>query len=98
MSTISSKPRANGKEQRRVEAEERQIRSKERKEREEKVAGIEAEILRLETRQKELTTLLEDPATYAAGNVVGLNRELAGVTEALEAINREWESFSIQHF
>lgn len=90
----SEKPKNTSKEQRRAEAEERQARSRDKKEHSEKVTKLEADILRMETRQKELTTLLEDPATYAAGNVNDLNRELIGLAESLAALNVEWEALA----
>jgi ATP-binding cassette, subfamily F, member 3 len=93
-SPTEPKPRESSKEQRRREAEERQARSRERKEHQEKVAKLEAEILSLEQRQKELTTQLEDPATYASGNVTQLNRELEGIHSSLESLNREWEQLA----
>jgi len=95
-STNTPKPRNNFREQKRIEAEERQARSRERKTHQEKVARLEAEIMSCETRQKELTVQLEDPATYASANVTHLNRELTGVTESLEALNREWDCLSTQ--
>jgi ATP-binding cassette subfamily F protein 3 len=85
-------PRYKTKEQKRREAEERQARSNARKEYQQRVAVIEAEILRLETRQKELTAALEDPASYSNGTAAKLNRELADVTASLEHLNQEWTS------
>ena len=77
-----------------MEAEERQTRSREKKAHQEKVAGIESDILRHETRLKELTAQLEDPATYTSQNVAELNRELLGLTELLGVANKEWESLA----
>ncbi len=91
----TQKPRNKSKEQKRIEAEERQARSRERKAHQEKLAKIEADILRLETQQKELTARLEDPSTYASGNVTELNRELLDLTESLKLLNRDWESLGI---
>ncbi|MDD2708697.1 MAG: ATP-binding cassette domain-containing protein [Verrucomicrobiae bacterium] len=82
--------RISAKERRRMEAEARQAKARERKAHEEKVAATEAEILRLEERQKELTAQLEDPATYASGNVVTLNREFLEIAGLLERLNGEW--------
>jgi ATP-binding cassette, subfamily F, member 3 len=84
------------KEQKRLEAEERQKRSNERKAHQEKVSKLEADILHLETQQKELTAKLEDPTTYSSGNVTELNRQLAAVTDSLEAVTKEWESLAAQ--
>jgi len=90
----AAKPKNNSKEQKRLEAEERQTRSREKKEHQEKVAKLEADILRLEERQKELTALLEDPVTYQSGNFAELNRELLGLTDSLAQLNREWEALA----
>jgi ATP-binding cassette subfamily F protein 3 len=97
--TIAStqKPRNNSKEQKRFEAEERQARSRERKAHQEKFSTLEADILRLETRQRELVLQLEDPTTYASSNFAELNRELMGLTESLESLNRKWESLATPH-
>jgi ATP-binding cassette, subfamily F, member 3 len=92
-SEIVSKSKKS-KEQKRFEAEERQRRSNERKQHQEKVSKLEAEILHLETQQKELTAKLEDPATYSTGNVSELNRQLAAVTDSLEAVTKEWEALA----
>ena len=58
------------------------------------MSSLEAEILRLETRQKELTASLEDPATYANGTAAKLNRELSDVTRSLEHLNGEWSALA----
>jgi ATP-binding cassette, subfamily F, member 3 len=80
------------KEQKRKEAEERQARSRERQAREATVAKLEAEILRLETRQKELAAELESPATYEKpGHAMVLNRELMEVAEDLKTLGKQWE-------
>ena len=83
------------KEQKRAEAEERQARSRARKEREQRVTSMEAEILRLETRQKELTAAIEDPASYSNGSAAKLNRELADVSKSLGHLNQEWQSLAV---
>jgi ATP-binding cassette subfamily F protein 3 len=80
------------KDQKRKEAEERQARSRERQAKEAAVAKLEADILRLETRQKELATELESPATYEKpGHAMALNRELIEVAEHLKSLGRQWE-------
>jgi ATP-binding cassette subfamily F protein 3 len=80
------------KDQKRKEAEERQARYRERKAHETAVAKLEAEILRLETRQKELTAELENPATYEKpGHAMVLNRELMHVADRLKPLSEEWE-------
>jgi ATP-binding cassette, subfamily F, member 3 len=80
------------KDQKRKEAEERQARSRERQAKEAAVAKLEADILRLETRQKELATELESPATYEKpGHAMALNRELIEVAEHLKSLGKQWE-------
>jgi ATP-binding cassette subfamily F protein 3 len=80
------------KDQKRKEAEERQARSRERKARETAVAKLEAEILRLETRQKDLAAELESPATYEKpGHAMVLNRELMEVADQLKSLGHQWE-------
>lgn len=91
---VSAPKIRKSKEQKRLEAEERQARSQQRKAHQQKLSEIEAEILRHETRLKELTALLEDPATYTSQNIAELNRELLGLTESLETANREWSSLA----
>jgi ATP-binding cassette subfamily F protein 3 len=93
-SVTVQKPRYKTKEQKRFEAEERQARSRARKEHEQRVAALEAEILRLETRQKELTVAIEDPASYSNGSAAKLNRELSDVTSSLEHLNEEWQQLT----
>ncbi len=85
-------PGPKAKDQKRKEAEERQARYRERRTREAAVAKLEAEIMRLETRQKELAAELENPATYEKpGHAMVLNRELIEVTEQLKTLGKEWE-------
>jgi ATP-binding cassette subfamily F protein 3 len=80
------------KEQKRIEAEQRQARSGERKAQQERVAKLEAEILKLEVRQKELAAALEDPEVYRqAGQAMSLNREWSENSARLEHLSREWE-------
>jgi len=86
------KPSFKSREQKRLEAEERQARSRERKAQNEIVQKLEKEILKLETRQKELTTEMERPETYEkSGYAVKLNRELTEITEKLAALSPQWE-------
>ncbi len=80
------------KEEKRAEAEARNAKAKERRDAKAKVDALEAEVLRLETRQKQLTAELEDPAVYDnAGAAFRINRDLAGVTEDLERATADWE-------
>ncbi len=85
-------PAVDRKERRRIEAEQRQTRSRRKREIQERIATLEKEINELETREKELTTELEKPETYAAsGRAVQINRELMEVHDRLKVANTEWE-------
>jgi len=56
------------------------------------VSKLESEILKLETRQKELAIQLENPAAYQqAGNAMRLNREWSENSARLEELSRQWE-------
>jgi ATP-binding cassette subfamily F protein 3 len=80
------------KAQKRLEAEQRQARSGERKAHQRRVAQLEAEIHKLESRQKELTESLENPEVYQQpGEAMRLNREWADNSTRLEQLSREWE-------
>ncbi len=80
------------REKRRAEADARKAASALRREEEKRIQALEAKILALECRQKELTAELEKPESYAAGgNAMELNRELMAVTEDLERANAAWE-------
>ncbi|MGA3181541.1 MAG: ABC-F family ATP-binding cassette domain-containing protein [Verrucomicrobiota bacterium] len=84
--------KADRKEQKRLEAEQRQARSGERRACQERVSKLESEILKLETRQKELAIQLENPAAYQqAGNAMRLNREWSENSARLEELSRQWE-------
>ena len=77
--------KSKNRERKRMEAEERQARHRERKTRETAVAGLEAEIQKLEIRQKELTAELEDPANYKKpGGPMELNREWLEIANRLK--------------
>jgi len=79
--------------QRRAEAEARQAANRERREKEKRVAALEAEIVALETRQRELTEQLENPETYENPSLaMEINRQLEGVGDALEKANSEWST------
>ena len=79
------------KELRRAEAEARKALSAARRALEKRVADLEREIHRLEERQRELTRVLESPGTYEdPALAMETNRELTGVSEALEKANFEW--------
>ncbi len=79
------------REQRRAESALRQAAAKEERERKKRITDLEEKILRLETRQKELTAALEDPASHDDTNrAFQLNRELAGLSDQLDAANEAW--------
>ncbi len=83
--------RETGRERRRREAEERQARSQARKAAETELHRLEAEILGLEARQKELTSALGQPETYQVGGDVGaINRELGQIAARLVELSAEW--------
>jgi ATP-binding cassette subfamily F protein 3 len=76
---------------RRAEAEARKALAAEKRAREQRVTALEKEIHSLEALQSELTTRLEDPATYDSPSLaIETNRQLAGVAETLERLNVEW--------
>jgi ATP-binding cassette subfamily F protein 3 len=80
------------REQKRLEADARQSRFRARQESERSIATIEQRILRLELRQKELTTILEQPEHYAnAVRPAEASRELTSITQELEALSVQWE-------
>jgi ATP-binding cassette subfamily F protein 3 len=88
----ASRPSLDRKEQRRVEAGHRQARSRKKREIQERMTGLEKKIVELESRQKELTTELEKPETYATGGrATQINRELMEVHDRLAGANAEWE-------
>ncbi len=86
------------KDQRRAEAETRQARTKALREQQHKLAKLEAEIAALEKRQQELTTELENPATYEgnSGKPIAINRELTRVVESLASRVAEWEKLATE--
>jgi ATP-binding cassette subfamily F protein 3 len=78
--------------QRKAEAEARQAANRERRQKEQEVKRLEEEIQRLEERQRELTAVLEDPATYDdPSKAMETNRQLSGVSDALDAATAAWE-------
>jgi ATP-binding cassette subfamily F protein 3 len=83
------------KEDRRKQADERVAISKIRNEHRQRLQKVEQEVCYYETRQKELSIELEDPATYqAGGKAMELNRELIAIGESLESLNAEWEQLA----
>ena len=64
-----------------------------KRDKEKRVADLEMQIATLEGRQRDLTTQLEDPASYeAGGNAIAINRELGSVSTDLARLNDEWAS------
>ncbi len=85
------------KDQKRIEAEKRQKRYQATKEIIKQVAGLEKKIEEAEIKEKELETLLADPATY--GNPVKAKTktlEYSEVKESLSRLMEEWEQLSIK--
>ena len=83
------------KEQKRAEAEERQARARVRKEHDSRVSSLEMRIATLESRQKQLTAELEDPATYERGGAaMELNRQLMAIADELARVTAEWEALA----
>jgi len=89
--------KSKSKEQKRNEAEERQARYRERKTHESAVTKLEAEIHKLEARQKELTAELENPANYEKpGGAMALNREWVEIADRLKHLAQQWEQASVK--
>jgi ATP-binding cassette subfamily F protein 3 len=89
---IGGGAKTKNKEQKRIDAEERQTRYRKRKSHQEAVSRLEVEIARLEGRQKELASELEDPATYEKGGAaMQVNREWQENADSLKHLAREWE-------
>jgi ATP-binding cassette subfamily F protein 3 len=80
------------REQKRLEADARQSRFRAKQEFERNLSTIEQRIQELELRQKELTSVLEEPERYE--NTVRpaeASRELTSVTQELDALSVQWE-------
>jgi ATP-binding cassette subfamily F protein 3 len=83
------------KEQKRAEAEVRQAQARIRKEHDARVSSLEMQIATLESKQKQLTADLEDPATYERGGAaMELNRQLLAVADDLARVTAEWEKLA----
>ncbi|MDA1272581.1 MAG: ATP-binding cassette domain-containing protein [Verrucomicrobia bacterium] len=90
--TPDERPGVKSKDQKRLEAEQRQIRYRQRKGLKDTVDRLESEIAKLEKRQQELTTQLEDPVTYETpGLPVKINREVSEIQDRLEEVTADWE-------
>ncbi|MBV8378138.1 MAG: ATP-binding cassette domain-containing protein [Verrucomicrobia bacterium] len=80
------------REQKRLEADARQERSRARQEIERDLSTVEKRILELELRQKELTSVLEQPDLSRNSLLPAkAGRELKSVTQELEALCVQWE-------
>jgi ATP-binding cassette subfamily F protein 3 len=96
-SVPSSGAKSKNKDQKRIEAEARQARSHERKTHESAVRKLEAEIQKLEARQKELTLELENPASYEKpGGAMELNREWMEHASRLKLLAQQWEQAALK--
>ena len=79
------------RERRKADAELKQTSTRERRAREKDLGRLEATILRLETKQRELAMQLEHPDLYdVAARPLALHRELSAVTLELEMANAAW--------
>ena len=81
-----------GREQKRLEADARQKRSEVKQELQQELTTLEEKILRLELRQKELTSFLEQPdRSENSVRPAQVGRELASVTQELKTLSLRWE-------
>lgn len=81
------------KAQKRLEAETRNAAAKKRREKEKRLHDLETKIAALESKQKELAVVLEDPTIYApGGRATAINRELSSVADDLTRLTAEWET------
>jgi len=80
------------RDEKRAESEAKQVRGRLRKPLLDRVQSLESEVLRLETEERLLTSKLEDPATYDnPALALQINRDLTGVSDALERTTDGWE-------
>ena len=80
------------REQKRLEADARQSRFRAKQEFERNLSTIEQRIEELELRQKELTSVLEEPERYENSvRPAEASRELTSVTQELDALSVQWE-------
>lgn len=95
-SPASGTPAGGGKaatrEERRRRAEEIRDRGRLRRELEGRVQEAETRIHALESRQAELTAIMEDPETYVdSARAMALSEELKSLLAELESLHLEWE-------
>src|ERR1700719_2304631 len=88
--SVGSGPKARG--QKRAEADERLARSRAREEIKRNLSTLEQRLLKLELRQKELTSYLEQPEQHENSvRPAQAGRELTSLTQELESLSVEWE-------
>ena len=81
-----------GREQKRLEADARQKRSEVKQELQQELSTLEEKILRLELRQKELTSFLQQPdSSENSVRPAQAGRELTSLTQELETLSLQWE-------
>ena len=94
----SSPGREDAKARKRREAKQRQVLSKKRRAKQDAIDMLETKIATLEERQGEITSLLEQPETYAnGGQAQQLNRELMQINDDHERFSDEW-SVTVDEF
>jgi ATP-binding cassette, subfamily F, member 3 len=87
------RPSVRTREQKRLEAELRQSRSRARQAQQQIVDELETEIVKLESRQGQLTAELEHPDTYLEeGRAAIITRELADISRRLPELTKSWET------
>jgi ATP-binding cassette subfamily F protein 3 len=80
------------KEQKRKEAEHRKLHGSSRRKLEQRLQRVESRVLELESRQKVLVGMLEDPETYSRPELAQqYNRDLQQLQVDLDRYNSEWE-------
>ncbi len=90
--------REDAKARKRREAKQRQVLSKKRRAKQGAIDKLETKIATLEERQGEITSLLEQPETYAnGGQAQQLNRELMQINDDHERFSDEW-SVAVDEF
>jgi len=92
----AAKPKGPGlkeiKERERAAANERKAAAQAKRDREKRVAEMEQSIAAMETRQRELTQLLQNPVVHLPGGTAPqLSRELRELASKLIVTNAEWE-------
>ena len=91
-----SKPKGPGlkeiKERERAAANERKAAAQAKRDREKRVTELEQNIAKMESRQRDLTQLLQNPIVHAPGGTApDLSRELTDLARKLYVTTTEWE-------